>query len=144
MCVFFSFPFPFLFQADVFVNSAPSNLNLSNGGVSQVILQAAGPALQQECKTLVSSRGKIPPNSFVETGPGNLQCKKVYHCVCGGYNAGVSEDVSLCFPSSTHLVSFTRNRPELPKILQKPCPKWMSRARARSLLHWKHMEMRLQ
>ena len=93
MCPHFS-----IFQADVFVNSTAQNLDLSNGAVSKAILQAAGPALQQECTALVSSRGNIPPNTFVETGPGNLQCKRVYHFVCDGYNAGVSEDVSLCFP----------------------------------------------
>ncbi|XP_022091672.1 poly [ADP-ribose] polymerase 14-like [Acanthaster planci] len=76
---------------DVTVNTAGSDMKLNNGKVSQTILQVAGLSIQQECDALTATRGKIPSGDFIETGPGALTCKKIYHCVCAGYQPGVSE-----------------------------------------------------
>ncbi|XP_071793808.1 protein mono-ADP-ribosyltransferase PARP14-like isoform X2 [Asterias amurensis] len=76
---------------DVIVNTAGSDMNLTIGKVSQAISQAAGPTLQQECNTLIAARGSVASWLFVETGPGLLTCKKIYHCVCEGYKQLQSE-----------------------------------------------------
>ncbi len=78
---------------DVIVNTAGSDLNLASGKVSQAISQAAGPTLQQECNTLIAARGNVASWLIVETGPGLLACKKIYHCVCEGYKQFKSEQL---------------------------------------------------
>ncbi|XP_038071270.1 protein mono-ADP-ribosyltransferase PARP14-like isoform X2 [Patiria miniata] len=74
-------------MVDVLVNTAGSDMQLGNGAVSKAILQAAGQALQLECSTVTSARGKIPAGEFIQTGPAALTCKKVYHCVCESYSS---------------------------------------------------------
>ncbi|XP_071793811.1 protein mono-ADP-ribosyltransferase PARP14-like isoform X2 [Asterias amurensis] len=78
---------------DVIVNTAGSDMNLTSGKVSQAISQAAGPTLQQECDTLIAIQGNVASWLFVETGPGLLTCKKIYHCVCEGYKQLQSEQL---------------------------------------------------
>ncbi|XP_038046790.1 protein mono-ADP-ribosyltransferase PARP14-like [Patiria miniata] len=79
-------------KADVIVNTSSNDLKLSVGLVSQAILQAAGPALQQECDTAIAARGKVPSGSFVETGAAAMtNCKKIFHCVIDRYNSNTSE-----------------------------------------------------
>ncbi|XP_038046788.1 protein mono-ADP-ribosyltransferase PARP14-like [Patiria miniata] len=79
-------------QADVIVNASNIDLKLSIGLVSKAILQAAGPALQQECDTAIAARGKVPLGSFVETGAaGMTNCKKIFHCVIDRYHPNASE-----------------------------------------------------
>ena len=83
-----------LLKVDVIVNTTASDMNLQSGKVSQAIVQAAGPALQQECDVLIASQGNVAAWSFVETGASTLRCKKIYHCVCEGYKQTQSENVS--------------------------------------------------
>ncbi|XP_022091731.1 poly [ADP-ribose] polymerase 14-like isoform X2 [Acanthaster planci] len=80
-------------MVDVIVNTAGPDMNLSSGKVSQALLKAAGSALQKECDTVITTRGKVRRGDFIETGPGALTCKKIYHCVCEGYRQGESEKV---------------------------------------------------
>ncbi|XP_038071238.1 protein mono-ADP-ribosyltransferase PARP14-like [Patiria miniata] len=78
-------------QVDVIVNTAGTDMNLSEGAVSKALLRAAGKALQLECSTVTSTRGKIPAGEFIQTGPAALTCKKIYHCVCEKYSPATAE-----------------------------------------------------
>ena len=76
-------------QADVLVNTAAGDMVLARGNVSQALLLSGGPALQQECDAQVlqadGTRNSVAAGNFIETGPANLKCKKVYHCHCKDY-----------------------------------------------------------
>ncbi len=73
------------------MNTTGSDLNMEIGNVSSAISLAAGPRLQQECNELKSALGSVASWLFVETGPGLLACKMIYHCVCEGYKQSQSE-----------------------------------------------------
>ncbi|XP_046554245.1 protein mono-ADP-ribosyltransferase PARP9-like [Haliotis rubra] len=62
---------------DVIVNTTNPGLNLADGVVSKVMLEAAGDDLQDECKTKYPSGVKA--GEVAVTGGGNLSCKQVYH-----------------------------------------------------------------
>ncbi|XP_072025000.1 protein mono-ADP-ribosyltransferase PARP14-like [Amphiura filiformis] len=76
-------------KADVIVNTAAADMVLSRGNVSIALLQAAGANLQTECDAQVTqadgTRKDVAPGAFIETGPGNLACKKVFHINCPRY-----------------------------------------------------------
>uniref|UniRef100_A0A3B3CK10 Poly [ADP-ribose] polymerase n=1 Tax=Oryzias melastigma TaxID=30732 RepID=A0A3B3CK10_ORYME len=59
---------------DIIVNSSDENFTLKSG-VSKAILDAAGPAVEQECQT----SGAQPNSGMILTQPGNLKCKKILH-----------------------------------------------------------------
>uniref|UniRef100_A0A3B3CK32 Poly [ADP-ribose] polymerase n=1 Tax=Oryzias melastigma TaxID=30732 RepID=A0A3B3CK32_ORYME len=58
---------------DIIVNSSDENFTLKSG-VSKAILDAAGPAVEQECQTSAQ-----PNSGMILTQPGNLKCKKILH-----------------------------------------------------------------
>ncbi len=67
------------------VNSANSQLQ-HNGGVAQVIAQAAGRSLARECHAVLAnhtglSHGKLPVGSAAKTGAGVLPFKAILHAV---------------------------------------------------------------
>ncbi|XP_071793732.1 protein mono-ADP-ribosyltransferase PARP15-like isoform X2 [Asterias amurensis] len=78
---------------DAIVNTTGSDLDMKNGMVSQAIFQAAGPTLQQECDFWKDALGSVAQWSFIDTGPGRLNCQKIYHCVCEGYKQFKSEQL---------------------------------------------------
>ncbi|XP_074550674.1 poly(ADP-ribose) polymerase family member 14-related sequence 1 isoform X2 [Halichoeres trimaculatus] len=61
---------------DIIVNSSNDDFSLKTG-VSKAILEAAGPAVEAECKTL----GSQPHTGMIMTQPGNIKCKKILHVV---------------------------------------------------------------
>lgn len=61
---------------DVIVNSSNSDFSLKSG-VSKAILEAAGPAVENECQTLAAQQN----DGIILTQPGNLKCKKILHLV---------------------------------------------------------------
>ena len=69
-------------QADVYVNTTNTDLNLSQGAVSLALLQAGGARLQQEC----SQKAPIRMGDVADTGPGNLSCQSVFHTALPSYN----------------------------------------------------------
>ena len=95
-----------IFQTDVIVNTTAADLNLSAGGVSKAILNAAGPALQQEANNVnggssfewnrwryefyswfQAAPGGIPRNQLVETSGGKIKgCQKIYHLCLPRYS----------------------------------------------------------
>jgi len=70
-------------QADVYVNTTNEDLDLSRGGLSPVLLKAAGQTLQDECnkKSPIQS-GDIA----VTSGGGNLKCTYVFHVVAENFD----------------------------------------------------------
>ncbi|KAF7660862.1 hypothetical protein LDENG_00274150 [Lucifuga dentata] len=75
------------FPVHAVVNSAAWDLKL-NGGLSKVLLDAAGPQLQDECDRVMKVEGKLKPGDCVMTGAGGrLLCKKIIHAVAPSYDA---------------------------------------------------------
>ena len=67
-----------LFQADVIVDSTASSLQLKHGGLSESLLEMAGPEMQDECDNSYPNGIKLGEEMAVTGGYG-LKCKKVYH-----------------------------------------------------------------
>ncbi|NXM66716.1 PAR14 polymerase, partial [Serilophus lunatus] len=76
-----------LYRDDLCTHPVDAVVNASNedlrhiGGLADALLQAAGPALQEECDELVRKNGPFQPGSAVTTGAGKLPCKNVIHAV---------------------------------------------------------------
>lgn len=91
--------------ADVIVNSSNENFTLKSG-VSKAILEAAGPAVEVECRNL----GAEPNQGMVLTSPGNLKCKKILHLAGQTdpvkINKSVKDALLICVKSSFTSVSF--------------------------------------
>ncbi|XP_041355431.1 protein mono-ADP-ribosyltransferase PARP14-like [Gigantopelta aegis] len=66
-----------LFKVDVIVNSTGNRLNLSEGPISKIILEAAGSSIQEECKN--NYPNGIESWGVAVTSGGNITCKQIYH-----------------------------------------------------------------
>ncbi|XP_072253975.1 poly(ADP-ribose) polymerase family member 14-related sequence 1 isoform X3 [Leuresthes tenuis] len=90
---------------DIIVNSSNETFTLKSG-VSKAILEAAGQAVEQECRNL----GAEPNPGMIMTKPGNLQCKKILHLVGqtdpGKINKAVKNALQMCSSNSHTSVSF--------------------------------------
>lgn len=63
---------------DCIVN--PSNPGLSHGaGLAAEIADAAGPAMEEQCRRIVESAGKLGPGYALATTAGNLHFKGIVH-----------------------------------------------------------------
>jgi len=69
-------------QADVLVCSVGSKFNLNVGAIANAMSKAAGPALQDELRKMKETIADKGEGDIVHTGPGNLPCRHVIHCVC--------------------------------------------------------------
>ncbi len=65
---------------DAIVNAANSSL-MGGGGVDGAIHRAGGPAILEECRQIVSRRGRLPTGRAVITTGGNLKARFVIHTV---------------------------------------------------------------
>lgn len=82
--------FFFIFQADILVGTAPSNLNLTQNSCARALSQAAGPSLQQECTNI----GHVAVGEIaVNTQLGNLKCKAVIFAICSEWDNGKGKKV---------------------------------------------------
>ena len=77
-----------IFKVDVIVNTTSPNLVLSNGAVSSLILQAAGPSLQTECTDYVQKVPSLAIGEIAVTKGYNLSCRHIYHGSCIGWDNG--------------------------------------------------------
>ncbi|CAF4536868.1 unnamed protein product, partial [Rotaria socialis] len=87
-------------HVDAIVNGANGSLEHA-GGVAKAIAKAAGPALDQECKELISNNGDlpIPVGRAVKTTAGNLPFKCVIHAISPHYSDGYQNKHPLLFAS---------------------------------------------
>uniref|UniRef100_A0A8C2BU43 Macro domain-containing protein n=1 Tax=Cyprinus carpio TaxID=7962 RepID=A0A8C2BU43_CYPCA len=67
-------------SVDAVVNAANEDLK-HTGGVALVLLQAAGPSLQQICDQHTKTNGALKPGDAFITDAGRLPCKYVVHAV---------------------------------------------------------------
>jgi O-acetyl-ADP-ribose deacetylase len=73
---------------DAIVNAANSSL-LGGGGVDGAIHRAGGPAILDECKTIVGKIGRLPAGQAVITSGGRLLARHVIHTVGPIYRDGI-------------------------------------------------------
>lgn len=87
-------------DVDAIVNAANGSLNHA-GGVDKAIADAAGPALDKECRQLIANNGgaPIPTGKAVKTTAGNLPYKGVIHAIGPQYDSGNQQVRPLLFAS---------------------------------------------
>ncbi|CAJ1078796.1 protein mono-ADP-ribosyltransferase PARP14-like isoform X4 [Xyrichtys novacula] len=92
-------------SSEVIVNSSDVDFSLKTG-VSKAILEAAGPTVQAECKTLSNQ----PNQGMILTQPGNLKCKKILHVIGQAdpvqINMVVKKALQLCQQNQFTSISF--------------------------------------
>jgi O-acetyl-ADP-ribose deacetylase (regulator of RNase III) len=119
------------YETDAIVNAANSEL-LGGGGVDGAIHRAGGPAILEECRTIVRDHGGCPTGEAVITTGGQLPARHVIHTVGPIWANHVSDEadrllasaytsslaladehrsVSVAFPNiSTGVYGFPRSR----------------------------------
>ena len=73
--------------SDAIVNAANSSL-MGGGGVDGAIHRRGGASILEECKAIVSRRGRLPAGEAVATGGGNLPARHVIHTVGPVWHGG--------------------------------------------------------
>ncbi|XP_018417196.1 PREDICTED: poly [ADP-ribose] polymerase 14-like [Nanorana parkeri] len=66
--------------ADVIIIASNKTLK-PTGAPALAVVEAAGPNLQKECKSIFQKEGELEPGECVITDAGNLQCKKMIHAL---------------------------------------------------------------
>lgn len=92
-------------HTDAIVNAANSSL-MGGGGVDGAIHRAGGPAILEECKQLVSRRGRLPAGQAVITTGGNLPARHVIHTVGPVWHGGTANESATlkdCYLNSVKL-----------------------------------------
>jgi len=75
------------------INSTQSDLNLGAGGVSAVVLNGAGPSIQQECYN--NKPSSFNAGDIVVTSGGNLPVKSIFHGFCRHWDGSQPTTVRL-------------------------------------------------
>jgi O-acetyl-ADP-ribose deacetylase (regulator of RNase III) len=73
--------------SDAIVNAANSSL-MGGGGVDGAIHRGGGASVLEECKAIVSRRGRLPAVEAVATGGGSLPASHVIHTVGPVWHGG--------------------------------------------------------
>ena len=86
-----------LLQADVVVCTANKNLDLRKGRASNVLLEAGGDSIQDECRSMYSEG--IDYGEIAMVTGGNLSCKMVYFVALPVWSGGQTDrQVAYVFP----------------------------------------------
>jgi len=80
---------------DALVNTTSKDLVLAHGAVSQSILAAAGPQIQDECKTNMPAAQNFKYGDVVETQGYQLPVRCVYHGACSNWDGGAGHCVQV-------------------------------------------------
>lgn len=100
-----------ILQADVYINSTNTNLDLKTGTLSKVILEKCGEKLQKKC----SEYAPLKPEQVAVTEAEKLKAKSIYHIALPDYQPdhhsamrvrGWRHRASLVFTVSVHGVIF--------------------------------------
>lgn len=92
-------------RADAIVNAANSSL-MGGGGVDGAIHRAGGPAILEECKSIVARQGGCKTGQAVITTAGNLPARFVIHTVGPIWHGGAKNEEQLladCYRNSLRL-----------------------------------------
>ncbi|MDO7905924.1 O-acetyl-ADP-ribose deacetylase [Paenibacillus sp. JX-17] len=92
-------------HADIIVNAANSSL-MGGGGVDGAIHRAGGPAILEECRTIVRRQGGCQTGEAVITTAGQLAARFVIHTVGPVWQGGHREEARLlrcCYENSLKL-----------------------------------------
>jgi len=81
-------------DTDAIVNAANSGLR-GGGGVDGAIHRAGGPAIDEECKAIVSKIGRLATGEAVITSGGNLKAKYIIHTVGPVWHGGTDNESEL-------------------------------------------------
>src|SRR4030095_1751799 len=80
-------------KADAMVTAANSSL-MGGGGVDGAIHRAGGPAILEECRTIIAKQGSCKTDEAVITTAGKLPSKFVIHTVGPVWNGGKKNEAS--------------------------------------------------
>jgi O-acetyl-ADP-ribose deacetylase (regulator of RNase III) len=92
---------------DAIVNAANSSL-MGGGGVDGAIHRAGGPAILEECRSIISRIGRLPAGEAVATTAGKMPCTRVIHTVgpiWHGGRGGEPELLGRCYTNSLRVAS---------------------------------------
>jgi len=81
-------------DVDAIVNAANSGLR-GGGGVDGAIHRAGGPAIDEECRQIISSIGRLETGKAVITSGGNLSAKYIIHTVGPVWHGGGRDEEKL-------------------------------------------------